>query len=129
MLFPSLPGSGGIAVSVDISNSDIAGLTVRLTDPNLTVHVLYDGADFGGSLIETYTAASTLPNGDLSVWNGADPAGTWTLRVVDSSFLNNSSDGQVNSWSVSTVAAVPVPAAAYLFGSALLGIAGIKRKP
>lgn len=54
--------------------------------------------------------------------NGFDAtAGTWE-------FTAQGSQSAAFTWSSSSVAAVPVPAAVWLFGSALLGLIGIARK-
>lgn len=47
---------------------------------------------------------------------------TWTAYVV------SGSDGSLEQIASGTLSAVPVPAAAWLFGSALVGLAGVGRK-
>jgi subtilisin-like proprotein convertase family protein len=101
IVFPSLGVVDDLFVSVDLSNSDITGLTVTLTDPDLVVHTLFAGGSSGTSLDTSWPAPTPLVSGDLAGWSGRDPAGAWTLRVIDTLFLNNGLDGQVNSWCVS----------------------------
>ena len=49
---------------------------------------------------------------------------TWDALVVGGAF-----DGQIGAWTINgTVSAIPVPAAAWLFGSGLLGLVGIARR-
>ncbi len=110
--------AGGIEISVDINNSDTSGLTLVLTDPNSVQHILYDMNASGTSLIDTYSTANPPLSGDLSAWTGLNPAGNWSLRVVDVAFLNNTLDGQVVSWSV-TANPVPEPA------SLAIAVAGV----
>ncbi len=120
--FPSLAlldVAGGVEISVDISNSDISGLTLMLTDPNSVSYTLYDQGAVGTSLIDTYSTANPPLVGDLSIWTGLNPAGNWSLRVIDLVFLNNVTDGQVVSWSV-TANPVPEPSALAITGVGIL---------
>ncbi len=43
-------------------------------------------------------------------------------------YLNTCSNGQIYQFSVSTLAAVPVPGAVWLFGSAMVGLLGVQRR-
>jgi hypothetical protein len=66
-------------------------------------------------------------SGDLGLIRQSNVAGTGTdgttASVVDSPYRLYSFDG-----STATVSAVPVPAAAWLFGSALAGLTVIRRR-
>jgi len=81
-----------LTVSVNLANSDVAGLTLTLTDPNGGSYVLYDKASTGTSLNKTFPA--------LAGWVGKNAKGAWSLKIVDAAFLNGTTDGQVTSWSV-----------------------------
>jgi hypothetical protein len=66
-----------------------------------------------------------LGNGTLGgLWDGTFFGAGFNSAALTSS-LFGASDGI---FLEGTVSAVPVPAAAWLFGSALIGLAGIKRK-
>ncbi|MEC9071188.1 MAG: proprotein convertase P-domain-containing protein, partial [Myxococcota bacterium] len=92
-----------LRVHVDISNSDMTTLTVELHDPNGQVHVLYAQDGPGDGLVATYPDPDAPLAGNLEAWIGGNPAGTWTLEVVDDGFLNNTFDGQINAWSMELV--------------------------
>jgi uncharacterized delta-60 repeat protein len=101
--FPALPleaVGGGVRITIDITNSDINGLRVNLWDPNSIEYTLYDGSQTGTSLVMSYDASSALPTGNLSVWSGQNPKGSWYLQVIDTNYLNNGWDGRITSWSV-----------------------------
>lgn len=100
----TVPGTTGLVralrVHVSLVNSDIGTITLSITDPDGATHVLWD-QDGGGTAIEgTWPEPDPVISGDLLGWVGRDPAGTWTLHVVDDGFLNNEQDGEVTSWSV-----------------------------
>jgi subtilisin-like proprotein convertase family protein len=94
-----------LTVSIDISNSDISGIEVTLSDPNSNSYTLYDGSSSGTQLVTSYPDPTPPVSGDLETWIGQNPQGNWTLRVVDNDYLNNALDGQINSWSVSFLTA------------------------
>ena len=98
-----LPDIGSVqklSVTIDIANSDIAGLDVILYDPNNAAYTLHSKSGSGQKLKATYPEPTKVAVGDLSVWSGKNPKGKWRLRVVDTKFLNNGNDGQLLSWSV-----------------------------
>ena len=103
--FPDWGTAENLIVSVDISNSDISGIEVSLTDPNSNGYLLYDGDSTGTRLLESYPYPTPTISGDLTSWTGQNPQGDWELKVVDSHFLNNTIDGQINSWSISVTTA------------------------
>jgi len=95
-----LGGVTGVTVSVDLTNSDLTTLTVTLTDPNGAVYTLLNKNGKGAVLNTTWPSPTPLLSGDLSTWNGKNPKGLWTLKVVDTGFTNNGSDGTLKSWSI-----------------------------
>lgn len=84
---------------------------------------------------DTTGSAGPFSNVHTSVyWLGTEyapgPSKAWTFYTNDGSQGNISKNVQLYAWAVSPgqVAAVPVPAAAWLFGPALLGLLGFKRR-
>lgn len=70
------------------------------------------------------------PEEALSVFNGIDAFGTWTLRISD---VASQDTGTLKSWGlditpVATGAAIPEPASIAIFGLGLLGFAASRRK-
>jgi subtilisin-like proprotein convertase family protein len=100
--FPDVGTAEALTVTVNLTNSDISGISVTLEDPANVTYVLYDRGETGTSLNRTYPTPSQTAGEDLARWLGMNPKGTWTLTVIDSKFASGSSDGQLNSWSVST---------------------------
>ena len=90
-----------LTVTVDVANSDITTLEVFLYDPNNVEYVLFDKGQAGNAIKTSYPNPTATVAGDLSKWVGKNPTGKWSLTVIDTGFLNNKSDGQINAWSVS----------------------------
>lgn len=89
-----------LTVSINISNSDFATVKVLLYDPNNVEYTLYDKDGPGDQLGATYPKPQEPVEGDLTTWIGQNPQGIWRLQVIDTGFLNNTFDGQINSWSI-----------------------------
>ncbi len=89
-----------LTVSVKVTNSDISTLTIKLYDANNTEYVLHKTSGSGASVDTTYPAPTAVVSGDLATWVGKNPKGNWRLLVIDGKFLNNTTDGQIVSWSV-----------------------------
>jgi len=89
-----------LTVSIDISNSNLKSVNVLLYDPANAKYTLWDKSGAGGKLVKTFPTPDKTLDGDLTSWTGKNPKGTWRLRVIDSAFLNNASDGAINKWSV-----------------------------
>jgi subtilisin-like proprotein convertase family protein len=100
LTFPDLGIAQALNVTVDISNSDTKTLKVSVFDPNNIEYVLFNGGAAGSSVKATYPTPTKPVSGDLTTWVGKNPAGKWFLKVVDTGFLNNTKDGQINSWSI-----------------------------
>jgi len=89
-----------VSISADLANSDISKVKLQLFDPKGGSYVLYDGGGKGKSIKTSWPVPNKPIKGDLGTWVGANPKGTWQLKVVDTGFTNNGNDGQVNSWSI-----------------------------
>ncbi|MSP93107.1 MAG: hypothetical protein EXR79_15125, partial [Myxococcales bacterium] len=98
--FPDIGIAQKLTIVVDIANSNVAKLAVYIEDPNKQSYTLYAGASAGGTLVTSYPDPTKPVSGDLLSWLGKNPKGKWTLKVVDSDFLNNAADGAINKWSL-----------------------------
>ena len=109
--FPDIGIAQSLSISVDISNSKTQSLVLTVYDPNNVAYVLCGGKDSqgnanptcgsGGNFKATFPTPAKIASGDIGTWVGKNPAGKWYLNVIDTDFLNNGTDGQVNSWSIS----------------------------
>ncbi len=97
---PDLGLAQKLTVSVDLVNSDVSTLNVTLFDPDNKAYVLYDKGNKGAKLQTTWPVPTATVSGDLTTWVGKNPKGAWKLVVTDSGFLNNTTDGKLNSWNV-----------------------------
>jgi subtilisin-like proprotein convertase family protein len=91
----------GVTIHVTLSSSDIAQVKVALVDPANTTYLLYDKSGTGTQLKTSWPSPTKTVSGDLAGWIGKNPKGKWQLQVIDSKFLNNTTDGKVEAWSVS----------------------------
>ncbi len=98
--FPDVGIAQKLTVNVELTNSDISGVIVTLTDPTGTNFVLYNGGATGKALKASYPAPDKAVSGDLTTWVNANPKGAWKLKVVDNKFVDNKPDGQVSAWSI-----------------------------
>jgi subtilisin-like proprotein convertase family protein len=90
-----------LTVSLELANSDISNVQVSLFDSANQQYVLYNkGGKKGDGIKTTYPDPTKTISGDLAYWVGKNPKGKWRLQVIDTSFLNNTTDGQVVAWSV-----------------------------
>jgi subtilisin-like proprotein convertase family protein len=90
-----------LTVSLELTNSDVTTVQVSLYDAANQQYVLWDkGGKKGDGIKTTYPDPTKTISGDLTYWAGKNPKGTWRLKVVDTAFLNNTTDGQVVKWSV-----------------------------
>jgi subtilisin-like proprotein convertase family protein len=90
-----------LTVSVELANSDISAVQVSLYDSANQEYVLYNkGGKKGDGIKTSYPDPTKTVSGDLTYWVGKNPKGTWRLKIIDTAFLNNTTDGQVVKWSV-----------------------------
>jgi hypothetical protein len=98
---------------------------------------LFSELSGGGATGEILSGGPLFPNPDSSVWTtatfnttlGADVSGGVTLQLKSSCGPTGSCVADIYFDNASmTVAAVPVPAAVWLFGSGLLGLIGVARR-
>ncbi|MBM4346219.1 MAG: DUF4215 domain-containing protein [Deltaproteobacteria bacterium] len=89
-----------IAVAVDIATSSTGQIQVTLTAPGGAVYLLHDKSGTATALKATYPKPDSPVSGDLSTWIGKNPAGTWTLQVIDNVPGKEANDGQINAFSV-----------------------------
>ena len=96
-------------------------------------------AFWSGSSGSVTSLGSGAVNGGTGGWELINPFGSKSIKGIQFGALsgipalsctrcNNQSDYTFVSMNVDTVSNVPVPAAAWLFGSGLLGLAGLRRK-
>ncbi len=100
LIFPDIGIAQKLTVHLELTNSNISKLTVKLFDPNNKEYLLYGGAGTGKSIKTSYPAPTKTVSGDLTTWVGNNPKGKWRLLVTDKLFFNNAVDGQIKSWSV-----------------------------
>ncbi len=98
--FPDVGIAEKLDVLVDVSNSNIAQVTIWLFDPANTKYVLYNKGGKGGTVKGVWPSQTKTISGDLTKWVGKNPKGKWRLQVIDTGFKNNTFDGKINNWSV-----------------------------
>lgn len=99
----TLPDVGKVqklTVFVQLNSSDVNQLRILLYDAANGEHVLYDKGKSGPNLEGAWPAPDAPVSGDLGKWIGVSPKGKWRLKVVDGTFTNNGSDGQVLAWRI-----------------------------
>ena len=120
------PGTMGFYSSVDnYSNAFYTVIQDGTTYKNDTIDLSFLGPISGSFSIRLYEIGDTQADGDGSTYSGG------TFRVTDYTDTSGSSYIYYNigiSGTVAPVSAVPVPAAAWLLGSGILGLIGLKRK-
>ena len=101
---PDIGTAKVLTVSVSLTNSDLTSVQVLLYDPTNVQHILHQGGA-GKAINTTYPDPTQAVKATLEKWVGKNPKGKWRLRVIDSKYLNNKTDGQIKSWSVNVLAA------------------------
>jgi len=111
--FPNIGIAQKLTVNIDIKNSDVSSLSIKLFDPNGVQYdlcgvekITVDGAlviktpcGTGTTFKASFPAPKATEKGDLTTWIGKNLAGNWSITVIDSKFLDNITDGTVN-WSI-----------------------------
>ena len=99
-------GNYGLAqkleVLVDIANSDLSNVTVKLWDPENTPYVLWEKTKPGTTLKGNWPTTHTTVSGDLSKWINKNPQGKWLLQVIDHAKnpKNVDPDGAINKFCI-----------------------------
>ena len=113
----AIPGiTGPTIVSGDIFNFGFSGTG---NGGNLEFETTITGGDWLGTSITG--VAGTIAG--ITISGGTIPIGTW-----DSSMFTSSFSGTNSSQDTFTTAAVPLPAAVWLFGSGLFGLVAVARR-
>ncbi|GEM_PF-955750 len=102
IVFPDVGIAQKLWVTANITNSNIAQVEVSLKAPNGASYLLWKKGtgNKGGKIATSWPTPTKTVSGNLAAWHGKNPKGKWTLTVKDSGFLNNQTDGAINSWSV-----------------------------
>jgi subtilisin-like proprotein convertase family protein len=99
--FPDIGLAQALKVNVHVTNSNLGQVKLSLIDPQQKVHVLHDKSGSAKELKTSFPDPTALVSGDFGAWVGKNPVGQWKLVMVDGGFLNNKTDGQIVSWSIS----------------------------
>jgi subtilisin-like proprotein convertase family protein len=97
--FPDIGIAQALNINVDLVNSDLSKVKISVFDPANVEYVLVNGGS-GSSLKTSFPDPTKNASGDLTSWVGKNPKGNWYLKVVDTGFLNNATDGKINSWGI-----------------------------
>jgi hypothetical protein len=129
-------GTGSFGATSLTINSVITTATNLTTPATITSTSTYNGtiaaglfsADGTGTAVSACTGDATVCGGITSgpivggdLFTVATAGGTWTT-------VGTQYNGLITITTTSSLSAIPLPAAAWLFGSALLGLAGVSRK-
>lgn len=118
-------------LAITYSDGSKVDFTLTATGPT--------SAFWSGTSGNVISLGSGAINGGTGGWELINPFGSKSIKGIQFGAIsgipalsctkcNNQSDYTFVSMKVDTVSNVPVPAAAWLFGSALLGVAGLRRK-
>ena len=101
LVFGDYGSAQKINVTLELSNSNISQLEVKLFDPENKPYVLHNKSGSGKTIKTSFPDATATVSGDLTTWVGKNPQGTWRLQVIDSAGPGNDSlDGAVTKWCV-----------------------------
>ncbi|MEC9070905.1 MAG: fibrinogen-like YCDxxxxGGGW domain-containing protein, partial [Myxococcota bacterium] len=97
---PDVGVARALTVHVALTNESMDKLMVTLTDPEGVLHTLYAENGPGAGLTATYPSPDSPLDGDLESWVDKNPAGDWTLHVVDDGFQDGEVDGAIQAFTV-----------------------------
>ncbi len=101
LIFPDVGLAQKLQVNIHVTNSDTKTVTIELYDPNNKKYVLYNKGAKGKLIKTSYPTPTKTLSGDLTTWVGKNPKGKWRIKVMDTGFKNNTTDGAIVAWSVS----------------------------
>ncbi len=101
IMVPDVGIAQKLSVSVKMTNSDLKTVEIQLFGPDNAKVILYSKSKTGKALDMTWPAPDKTVSGDLGAWVGKNPKGKWSLKVIDTGFTNNQTDGAVTAWSIS----------------------------
>ena len=87
-------------VLIDIKNSDLSTVTIKLWDPNNVEYLLWEKSGPGKALSGVWPSKTKVLKGDLTTWINKNPKGKWRIQVIDGAFLNNGDDGEISKFCV-----------------------------
>ena len=87
-------------VLVDLKNSDLSSVTIKLFDPDNAEYILWDKNSNVNTLSGVWPGSNQTVKGDLSTWVNKNPAGKWQLQVIDGGYSNGEYDGSVSKFCV-----------------------------
>ncbi len=91
----------GLTVHLELENSAMESVEVTLFDPTNAKYILIEkGSAKGTKLKSVFPTQSKPKSGDLTAWHGKNPKGKWRIKVADTKFLNNGTDGVIKAWSI-----------------------------
>ncbi len=100
LTFPNVGLAQKLVVHLELTNSDLSSVTVKLFDPDNKPYLLYDKGGKGTKMDVSYPDKAKPVQGDLGVWTNKNPKGKWRIVVTDGKFLNNQMDGMIKKWCV-----------------------------
>jgi subtilisin-like proprotein convertase family protein len=98
--FPDVGIAKKLTVNIDITNSKIQTLNVFLYDPDNKEYQLHKASGTGTTIKTSFPTPTKTVSGDLTTWVTKNPKGKWFLKVIDTDYVNNTTDGQINTWSI-----------------------------
>ena len=99
-------GNYGLAqkleVLIDLKNSDLKNLTIKLWDPNKVEYLLWKDSKPGTELKGNWPTTNATISGDLTTWVNKNPQGKWLLQVIDNAAhpKNADPDGEISKFCI-----------------------------
>lgn len=129
--FPDVGLAQKVWVQVDLTNSNVANLSIELFGPSQTTpYVLYKGTKTGTALSAKFNLDTPIATGDMDAdWSGKKPTGVWSIVVKDPKADGLTNDGKFGwSLSVQTVSSVKLEATGNVIMDKDLDVAGNLRQ-